>query len=318
MNLTPATKPTFYFIGVTTAQSSIMKLFPLWADYLGLDAEMKGIDIELNATPETYRQVVNFLKQDELSLGALVTTHKIDLYNAAKDLFDELDFYAETFGELSSISKQNGRLIGHAKDHISSGLTMQNFIEENYWKKRRGDVFVMGAGGSGIAITSNLVETINEVNRPSKVYVTDRGQERLDSMKSIIKKVAPDVDIEYKQVNDTLENDAILSKLKPYSLIINATGLGKDRPGSPLTNNATFPENSLIWELNYRGDLQFMYHAQSQQAERNLHVEDGWIYFLHGWTQVISEVFHIELTDEQFDAIDCISSEFNKQKTPSK
>ena len=30
--------------------------------------------------------------------------------------------------------------------------------------------------------------------------------------------------------------------------------------------------------------------------EHNLTIEDGWVYFLHGWTQVIAEVFHIELT----------------------
>ena len=33
-------------------------------------------------------------------------------------------------------------------------------------------------------------------------------------------------------------------------------------------------------------------------AEKNLHVEDGWIYFIHGWTQVIAEVFHIEIDSE--------------------
>ena len=40
----PAKRPTFYFIGVTTGQSSIMKVFPKWAEIMGLDAEMKGID----------------------------------------------------------------------------------------------------------------------------------------------------------------------------------------------------------------------------------------------------------------------------------
>ena len=33
---TPATCPTMYFIGVTTGQSSIMKLFHVWAEALGL------------------------------------------------------------------------------------------------------------------------------------------------------------------------------------------------------------------------------------------------------------------------------------------
>ena len=32
-----------------------------------------------------------FIKNDPLSLGALVTTHKIDLYNSCKDLFEYFD-----------------------------------------------------------------------------------------------------------------------------------------------------------------------------------------------------------------------------------
>ena len=75
MSYSPATRPTFYFIGVTTGQSSIMKVFPAWAEYLGLgDVEIKGIDFPVHDMPENYREAVNFLKNDPLSLGALVTT----------------------------------------------------------------------------------------------------------------------------------------------------------------------------------------------------------------------------------------------------
>ena len=105
-----------YFIGVTTGQSSIMKVFPLWAKELGLtDAVMKGIDIAIHADAAVYRKVVEWIRDDPLSLGALVTTHKIDLYQAASDLFDYLDPHAVRFGELSSISKRDGRLRGHAQ-----------------------------------------------------------------------------------------------------------------------------------------------------------------------------------------------------------
>ena len=72
----PATRPTFYFIGVTTAQSSIMRVFPEWARHLGLgDVAMKGIDFKPHASADEYREAVQFLKHDPLSLGALVTTH---------------------------------------------------------------------------------------------------------------------------------------------------------------------------------------------------------------------------------------------------
>ena len=71
---------------------------------------------------EVYRKVVDFIKHDELSYGALVTTHKLDLYKACSDMFEYLDPYAQMFGEMSSISKKDGKLCGHAKDPISSGL----------------------------------------------------------------------------------------------------------------------------------------------------------------------------------------------------
>ena len=99
-----------YFIGVTTGGSSIMKVFPEWAKALGLkDAVMKGIDIAIHEKPEIYREVVSFIKNEPLSLGALVTTHKIDLYNAAHDLFDEEGTYAKQFCEISSIYKKDGK-----------------------------------------------------------------------------------------------------------------------------------------------------------------------------------------------------------------
>lgn len=318
LNLVNATKPTFYFIGVTTGQSSIMKLFPLWAKSLCIDAEIKGIDIDIHANREVYREVVTFLKNDPLSLGALVTTHKIDLYHATKDLFDELDPYALLFGELSSISKRDGKLIGHAKDHISSGLAMEGFLPKDYWNKHKGDVLIMGAGGSAIAIASNLIHDAKRNGMPSAIYVTNRSQPRLDSMQKIISEMSTDVPIQYLTIDEPSKNDKVLSKLKPYSLVINATGLGKDRPGSPLSNEALFPHNSLVWELNYRGDLLFMHQALSQKDTQSLYVEDGWIYFIHGWTQVISEVFQIQLNNEQFTEIERISSEFNQSKLSGK
>jgi len=300
-----ATQPTMYFIGVTTGESSIMKLFPLWAQELGLhDALLKGIDIEIHADPEQYRKCVKFIKRDKLSKGALVTTHKIDLYNAAKDLFEYFDPYAGMFGELSCISKKNGHLQGFAKDPISSGLALEAFVPGNYWREHRGEVFIMGAGGSAIAITSCLLDKEKGDNIPSKLIVSNRSEQRLHGMKRIVKEINPDVPAEFYLTPQPAQNDKILNGLKSNALIINATGLGKDRPGSPLTDACVFPGDSLVWELNYRGKLDFMHQALAQKEEKNLHVEDGWVYFIHGWTQVISEVFHTEISREKFDRLE--------------
>ena len=32
-------------------------------------------------------------------------------------------------------------------------------------------------------------------------------------------------------------------------------------------------------------------------------MEDGWIYFIHGWTQVISEVFQIDIKGELLEKL---------------
>ena len=105
----PADKPTMYFIGVTTHQSSIMKVFPRWAEYLSLgDVAIQGMNFRWHDEPANYRRAVAFIKDDPLSLGALVTTHKLDLLSACRDQFDRLDQFAELMHEISSISKDGG------------------------------------------------------------------------------------------------------------------------------------------------------------------------------------------------------------------
>lgn len=310
-----ATEPTMYFIGVTTTQSSIMKLFPLWARELGLnDAVIKGIDIAIHAESEQYRECVEFIKQDPQSLGALVTTHKIDLYNATKDMFDYMDPYAVMFDEISSISKNDGRLEGFAKDPISSGLTMEAFIPNNFWNEHKGEVFIMGAGGSALAISSYLTQQEHGDNLPSKIIISNRSESRLISAKKLLSQIDTEVQFEYHLCPNPSDNDAILKQLKPYSMVINATGLGKDRPGSPLTNECVFPDNGVVWELNYRGELDFMHQALQQKKSKELQVEDGWIYFIHGWTQVISEVFHLEIKGQLFDRLEKIAMNLRNEQ----
>lgn len=299
-----ATQPTIYFIGVTTANSSIMKVFPAWAEALKLEnTVIKGIDFAPHSPADEYRKAVEFIKNDPLSLGALVTTHKIDLYNSCKDLFDYVDPYARQLGEVSSISKKDGQYCAHAKDPISSGLALEHFVPEDYWSSYGGDVLLLGAGGSSLAMSIYLGQDKFGSNIPKKIIIANRSLPRLESARKILQSGSPKIHFEFVHTPAPEDNDAVLMSLSPHSLIVNATGLGKDAPGSPLTDACSFPEDSLIWEINYRGDLLFKEQAEKQAAEKNLHVEDGWIYFIHGWTQVIAEVFHIAITDSMLEQL---------------
>lgn len=303
-----ASAPTIYFIGVTTEQSSIMRVFPKWADFLGLyGSVIKGIDFQPHSCAEAYREAVTFIKNDPLSLGALVTTHKIDLYETCKDLFDYVDPYAQKLGEVSSISKRDGKLCAHAKDPISSGLAMEHFVPDNYWSDYDGEVLLLGAGGSTLAMSVYFAQENHKSNVPKRIIIANRSVPRLASAKAILEGIHPEIQFEFVHNPTPEDNDRTLASLKPHSLIVNATGLGKDAPGSPLTDNCSFPENSLVWEINYRGELLFQEQAEKQALGKHLHVEDGWIYFIHGWTQVISEVFHIEIKGDLLEQLSQIA-----------
>ncbi|MEO8355489.1 MAG: shikimate dehydrogenase [Chloroflexota bacterium] len=296
--------PTFYFIGVTTGKSSIMKVFPLWMQVLGREeVVMEGVDCKIHDDCETYRRAVAQIKYDQNSLGALVTTHKIDLLNVARDMFEFLDPYAQITGEVSSISKLDGRLEGHAKDPLTSGASLDAIIEKGYFARTGGDVLCFGAGGSGVATLLHLINKKDKEDRPEKFTFINRSQGRLDHAKEMVSALETDIEVEYICNSDPLVNDRIMETFPPHSIIINATGMGKDTPGSPITWDGKFPMNSISWEFNYRGELDFMHQSVAQVESRNVKVEDGWIYFVHGWTQVVAQVLHFDLTPDLFEKL---------------
>jgi shikimate 5-dehydrogenase len=301
--------PSFYFIGVTTGQSSIMKVFPKWAEVLGLRADIKGIDLPLHAPVDEYRTVVQFLKNDALSLGALVTTHKLDLFKASRDIFDYIDPYGERLEEVSCISKKEGKYRAHAKDPITSGKALEAFVPPDFWKEHGGEVLILGAGGSSLAMSMYLARKEFGDNIPRRITIANRSEPRLASAKVALQGLNDRIEFRYVHNPAHDDNDRLVATLPPYSLIVNATGLGKDAPGSPTTDSVSYPHNSLVWEINYRGDLLFMRQAQAQQQAKNLHIEDGWMYFIHGWTQVIAEVFHIEIDSEALEKLSLIAQD---------
>jgi shikimate 5-dehydrogenase len=294
---TPTATGRFSFVGVTTGKSAIMRVFPAWAEHLGLgDVAMSGHDLPLHAEPERYRELVRRLKENPLDLGGLVTTHKIDLFEACRDLFDFIDPYAELCGEVSSLSKRDGLFRAHAKDPISSGRSLDEFVPRGYWAESGAEALLFGAGGSNLAITLHLLQGRPRDDRPRRIVVVNRSSPRLASMRAVHERIGADVEIEYVHNADPVENDRLLAAIAPGGFVVNGTGMGKDSPGSPITDQGLFPERALVWELNYRGQLDFLHQAERQRSERGLHVEDGWRYFIHGWTCVVEEVFDVEMT----------------------
>lgn len=313
----PATEPTIYFIGTTTRQSSIMKVFPRWVEALRLNAVIKGFDFLPNDDPARYRDAVQFIKADPLSLGALVTTHKVNLLKASRDLFDDLDRYAETLGEISSISKRGPRLWGHAKDPITVGKALEAIVDEGYWRRTGAELLLLGAGGSSMALTLYLHESSKaDDDVPARIVVTGLTDSALADIHEVHDRIGFALPIDYVVTPEPAAADRLLGNLPEGSMVVNATGLGKDRPGSPLSDAAVFPRNGIAWDFNYRGDLAFLRQARAAQARAPLIVADGWTYFIHGWTRVIAEVFDIDIPDfgPSFERLSRIALDATKEQ----
>ena len=293
----PAAADYMGFVGVTTASSSIMKVFPLWADILGLPTRtLVGHDLAMDADPAQYRAMVEQIRDDPHHRGALVTTHKMNVYAAASDLFDELDPFAVSCAEISSIAKRGTTLSGRAKDPITVDLALRDFLPADHFARTGAEVVILGAGGSGTALSWALAE---REDAPALITVTARTQDKLDHLREVHRQHGtPEGLLRYVVTETPEEADALVTAAPAGSVIANATGLGKDRPGSPLTDAVVFPEGAYVWEFNYRGSLEFLRQAQAQEEARGLHVVDGWRYFIHGWSQVVADVFDLDLTPE--------------------
>ena len=295
------------FLGVTTAQSSIRQVFPAWADALGLPTHrLIGQDLPLDAPPETYRDAIKAIRTDPDYLGALITTHKMAVYRHARDLFDELDELAQTFGEISSVAKRGARLVGAARDPLTVRLALEEFLPADHFARTGSAALVLGSGGAGCALSYTLGQ---RTDAPRQVICTALTPEPLDHQRELHARGGVPVDrVRYAVTSSAADVDALLAELPPDSLVVNATGMGKDRPGSPVSDAGLFPERAVVWDFNYRGTLEFLRQAKQQQAARQLTIEDGWRYFLHGWTQVIADVFDREISADMLTRLGALAA----------
>lgn len=303
---------TMEFIGVTTSRSSILGLFPLWAAALGLEApRLVGRDLPLDADQARYLEAVEHIAANPTVHGALITSHKVGVFAAAESRFDELDRYASLCHEISCISKRDGKLIGHAKDPVTAGRALCALLGTGYFARTDGHVLCFGAGGAGLAIAVYLLERPCRADRPTRLVVTDSRPERLAELRTIHEQMgSASVTLECVCSKEPTSASTLVADLPPGSLVINATGMGKDRPGSPLDESARFPERAVVWDLNYRGELRFLHQGSRQAEQSGLRVADGWLYFLHGWSEHIAEVFDLKLTPDTFRKLKAIADKW--------
>lgn len=286
------------FVGVTTGQSAAHHHFPAWCDALGVPPgrRLEGVDIPVGSPADACRAIVRRLRDDPAVAGALVTSHKIAIHDAAADLLDGLDALATLCAEVGCVSRASGRLVGHALDPITSIIALDRIAPASHWRMHpRAQVTCLGAGGAGVALAMGLAGRIGSAPGPARLVIADRLPARVDhAIATMTRAGAPsDWATGIATAGDPARADSIVDASPPGSVIINATGMGKDVPGSPISDGARFPEGGVAWDLNYRGDRPFLAQARARARASGIVVADGWDYFATSWALHVARVFGV-------------------------
>ena len=289
------------FLGVRTEGSMALRLFPAWVQVLGIQgAHLRGVNLPISGTLEAHRKAVHHIKWDPEIHGALITSHKLSVVRASGEFIDQYTDMAKLTGEVSVLYKRDGKLWGHTVDPENCGLAMENILPKDWWcRNKESGILTLGGGGASIALLVYVLQYAKYP--PSFLQIVEKRTDNLEHCAHVVERIGSDkTAVEIIHSNDPLICDQLISKLPPYSMVVNATGMGKDIPGSPVTDAVRFPMHGVVWELNYRGDRPFLHQALSQSKMRSLIVADGWYYFLRGWASVIGLVFDIPMTQKRF------------------
>lgn len=152
------------------------------------------------------------------------------------------------------------------------------------------------SGGLSLALTLDMHKKARSGGDiPQGIVVTARREASLAEMRRALRAIGFGIPIEHRLAPTPVGSDAAVAALPATSKVVNATGLGKDRPGSPLTDACHWPARGLTWEFSYHGELAFVDQARAAAAARSLTVHDGWVCFIHGPARVIAKVFDVDI-----------------------
>lgn len=292
------------FIGVSTAGSQVHEVFPRWAKKLAKPWILRGVDLALDTGREEYRELFVTMVSNPHVVGAVITSHKLRLFDACADLLTERDPLTDITREINCVAV-DGEVRAYARDPLSLSPILDRLTDG--WQ--RDNVLCLGAGGAATALMLALTldvstaaktgKLVDHPRSPNHLTFADISQGPLAALRQVTARsgVRHPRPI-YHHLADPKDAAHLVEGLPAHSLIVNATGLGKDRPGTPLPADTRFPGGSLAWDLNYRGDLTFLRQARAS----GVRVIDGWDYFVSGWTGALSAIAQTPFTDQMLDA----------------
>ena len=289
-------------MGVDPAGSRAHKVYSRWACALGLPPILRTVSLPVGTAASAYRECVAGLSNDQNVLGVVITSHKTAIVDTAHDLIGGFTELAGRLREAGVLVRRQGALTADAPDVASSRRAVGILLSDARWAAGDGDVIIFGAGGAGRALAYALSRD-----------ATALGVRSITLADCVIGKAAAvanacasaRLQIPVRAVDSTpRQNGTLLARSAAGTLIVNATGLGKDAPGSPVDDSVAFPSRAIVWDFNYRGERRFLRHARTSYAHRDLRVEDGRNYFVAAWTEALARIAGSTPTDELYELFD--------------
>jgi shikimate 5-dehydrogenase len=294
---------SIWFVGVNTQGSVALRASAGWMQALGVEAQLVGVDIAADSPADRYRALVDDFRRDGDVLGAVISGHKARMFEVARDRLDLVAEQAVLCQEISVLHRWHEQVGATAIEADSTREALTEIAGPAHWRQTGGHLFVLGAGGTASALLAALyAERKDREAAPRVVHLVDVVASRSRRLAEQLDRWQPGLAVTESAPTDA---PAVLAQLPPGSLVVNATGIGKDTPGSPIPLPAPWPREAIFWEINYRGPLPLLADAKRAAAVRLLKLHDGWRLFLAGWSEALAMILHRSLSEADRTALEC-------------
>lgn len=281
-----------YFLGIRTEGSLALRAFPKWMTRFASNCTIKPVDMRKSSSPEDYLTFVRSVRDDPQCVGAQITSHKMDIFGAAWRHIDHRSQDVENLEEIGGLVSGAGELSAISPDAMALGTELSLVVG-----RQSRALIVLGGGGAGRSIALSAAK----IPQVPSITITELNEDRLSGLDEWKRRLSLEDRCSEVTIRPGADNEDVVSSASTGTVVVNATGLGKDAPGSPISEGTRLPEDGVVWDLNYRGELKFLEHAR-RQAEQGLVLRDGFSFFLRNWTCFLEAALDRKLSDSEWPA----------------
>jgi shikimate 5-dehydrogenase len=188
--------------------------------------------LTLGASGAEVAALVDGLRTDRCVVGGLVTSHKLSVFRDCRSSFDAgLDPVSLQLEEVSGIHKTAGGMGGWAADPPAMAAALGRMgLSARYWAQHTGaEVVCFGCGGAATALAMAIYGG-GATGALPRMRVTDVDPERLTDLERKCRQFLPRTAglVTFHRADEAGADGWPGAPPPPHSLIVNATGMGKD------------------------------------------------------------------------------------------